>query len=159
VGLHALSRCFCVRFVSARGNSTLPPRACIGAMLVAGRQKRQLIESAQVPVENRKLMTAPGRSPEQRLRALAKANEVRLARAQLKRELAAGKIELAQVLSDPPACARTARVRELLLAVPKIGPARVERVLARCRIASAKTVAGLSERQRAELVELLRRPS
>jgi hypothetical protein len=101
--------------------------------------------------------TAPGRSPEQRLRALAKANEVRVARAQLKRQVAAGRIELAQVVADPPACAQTAKVRQLLLVVPRIGPARADRVLAHCRIAYAKTIGGLSDRQRAELVEMLGR--
>ncbi len=90
-------------------------------------------------------------------RALARANEVRLARAQLKREVAAGRIALARVLAGPPSCAQTAKVRELLLVVPRIGPARADRVLARCRIAYAKTVGGLSDRQRAELVALLGR--
>jgi hypothetical protein len=108
-----------------------------------------------VPVVSR--TPAPGRSPEQRLRALAKANEVRLARAQLKREVATGRLALARVLADPPTCAQTAKVRELLLVVPRIGPARADRVLARCRIAHAKTVGGLSDRQRAELVALLGR--
>jgi hypothetical protein len=109
-----------------------------------------------VPVGSR-APTAFGRSPEQRLRALAKANEVRVARAQLKRELAAGRVELARLVAEPPACVQTAKLRELLLAVPRIGPVGADRVLARCRIAHAKTIAGLSERQRAELVELLAR--
>lgn len=101
------------------------------------------------------MLSVPGRSPQQRLAALAKANEVRRARAQLKRELASGAVTLAQVLSDPPACARTAKLRVLLLACPKVGPAKATRVLSRCRIAHTKTVAGLSERQRAELLDLL----
>jgi len=101
--------------------------------------------------------TAPGRSPEQRVRALAKANEVRVARTQLKRGVAAGRVELAWVVADPPTCVQTAKVRELLLVVPRIGPARADRALARCRIAHAKTVGGLSDRQRAELIELLAR--
>jgi hypothetical protein len=98
-----------------------------------------------------------GCSPEQRLRALAKANEVRVARARLKRAVAAGRIELARLVADPPSCVRTAKVRELLLVVPRIGPARADRLLGRCRIAHAKTVGGLTDRQRAELVELLAR--
>ena len=98
---------------------------------------------------------APARSPEQRLRALAKANEVRSSRAQLKRDLAAGVVELARVLANPPACARTARVVELLVAVHGIGPARANRALVHCRIADTKTIAGLSNRQRAELIDLL----
>ncbi len=93
---------------------------------------------------------------EQRLRALAQANGVRQARAQLKRDLAAGRIALAQVLAEPPAHAQTAMLHELLLAVPKIGPARMQRTLARCRITPTKTVASLSERQRAELIDSLR---
>jgi hypothetical protein len=40
------------------------------------------------------------RSPEQRLRALAQANEIRVARARLKREVAAGRIELALLAED-----------------------------------------------------------
>jgi hypothetical protein len=43
-------------------------------------------------------------------RALQRANEVRSARAKLKKELAAGTVELAQIPADPPACVRTARV-------------------------------------------------
>ncbi len=99
--------------------------------------------------------SVPPRSPEQRLFALAKANEVRVARARLKRDLASGRIELAHVLSEPPPCLQTAKLRDLLLAVPRFGPARVKRALANCRIADNKTIGGLSDRQRAELIRLL----
>lgn len=99
---------------------------------------------------------APARSPQQRLLALARANEVRMARAHLKREIAAGSIAFAQVLADPPACARTAKVGDLLLSVPGIGPAKTDRALAHCRIANAKTIGGLSNRQRAALIDQLR---
>ena len=87
--------------------------------------------------------------------ALAKANEVRRGRAQLKRELAAGRVEIERVISDPPACAQTAILRDLLLAVPRVGPTRADRALARSQITATKTVAGLSERQRAALIQLL----
>jgi hypothetical protein len=63
---------------------------------------------------------------------------------------------LAGVIAEPPACAGTARVYELLLAVPKAGPARATRWLSHCRIARSKTVVGLSERQQRELLEQLR---
>jgi len=96
------------------------------------------------------------RSREQRLRALQQANETRLARAKLKKELASGKLELAQILAEPPACVRTARLRELLLVLPKIGPAKAGRILGQCGIAHSKTLAGLSDRQRAELRKLFR---
>jgi predicted flap endonuclease-1-like 5' DNA nuclease len=99
----------------------------------------------------------PGRSREQRLRALEQANQVRSARATLKQELASGKLELAQIVADPPACVRTARVRDLLLVLPKIGAVRAGRILAQCGIAHSKTLAGLTDRQRAELTNLFRR--
>lgn len=99
----------------------------------------------------------PGRSREQRLRALEQANGVRTARAKLKKQLASGKIELVQILADPPACVRTARMRDVLLAVPKIGSVRAGRILAQCGIAHSKTLAGLTDRQRGELINLFRR--
>jgi hypothetical protein len=98
----------------------------------------------------------PGRSREQRLRALEQANEVRTARAELKNQLASGKLELVQILADPPPCVRTARVRDLLLVLPKIGSVRAARILAQCGIAHSKTLAGLSERQRGELINFFR---
>jgi S13-like protein len=98
----------------------------------------------------------PERTAAQRVRALGLANEVRSGQAKLKRELAAGRVELAGVIVEPPACVRTARVYELLLAVPKVGPAKATRWLSHCRIAPSKTVVGLSERQRRELLEQLR---
>jgi hypothetical protein len=98
-----------------------------------------------------------GRTRDQRIDALRQANEVRIGRARLKKEIAAGKAQLEQVLAHPPECVTTAKVYDLLLAVPKIGPATASRILGRCRIAQAKTVGGLSERQRRELIDALKR--
>jgi hypothetical protein len=50
---------------------------------------------------------------------------------------------------------QTAKVADLLLAVPKHGPVKVDKLLSRCRIAPAKTVGGLSQRQREALAALL----
>jgi S13-like H2TH domain len=50
-----------------------------------------------------------------------------------------------------------AEVVELLLAVPKIGPARAARLLNAARVSQSKTVGGFSHRQRACLIELLSR--
>ena len=95
-----------------------------------------------------------GRSREQHLRALQHANEVRSARAKLKKDLAAGTIQLAQILSQPPPYVRTARVRDLLLVLPKIGSVKAGRILTQCGIAHSKTLAGLTDRQRAELLRV-----
>src|SRR6266849_7889330 len=95
---------------------------------------------------------APAKTLDQRLRALRQANEIRSSRAALKKELASGRVRIEDVLARPPDWARTAKVNALLLALPKIGPARADRFLRQCRIAPSKTIGGLSERQRGELI-------
>jgi len=90
------------------------------------------------------------------MRALDHANQIRTARATLKNELATGHAQIEDVLAQPPAFAATAKVSDLLLAIPGFGPARATRALARCRIPYRKTAAGLSERQRVALIALLR---
>ena len=100
---------------------------------------------------------APERSLKQRLDALDRANDIRTRRARLKRDLRAGRAQIFGLLLDPPEYIQTAKVSDLLLAVPKYGRVKVNRVLTQCRISPSKTVGGLSERQRTELVSSLRR--
>ena len=104
-------------------------------------------------------MTAvtPERSPNQRLAALARANEIRSQRAQLKRDLKSGRVSIQQLLANPPSYLETAKVSDMLLAVPKYGRVKVNKILHTCRISPSKTIGGLSERQRAELVSMLHR--
>ena len=98
---------------------------------------------------------AEGRAGERRKRSLAVANQTRTARAALKNELATGRAQIEDVLTDPPPCAATAQVSDLLLAIRGVGPKRVTRALTRCRIPYTQTAAGLSERQLAALITLL----
>jgi hypothetical protein len=58
----------------------------------------------------------------QREDALRRATAVRRQRAQLKRDLKAGRCAIEDVLTDPPAFVQTAKVADLLLALPKHGP-------------------------------------
>ncbi len=89
--------------------------------------------------------------------ALARANDIRTRRAQLKRDLKAGRTSIHALLEDPPEFLETAKVFDMLLAVPKYGRVKANKVLTTCRISPSKTIGGLSERQRNELVGLLRR--
>jgi hypothetical protein len=100
---------------------------------------------------------APTRSLDQRMDALRRANEIRVQRARLKKELKSGMVMIEDVLADPPEFVGTAKVFDMLLAVPKFGRVKAAKFLNQCRISQSKTVGGLSERQRAELVGLLRR--
>jgi hypothetical protein len=99
----------------------------------------------------------PTRSLDQRMEALRRANEIRVRRAQLKRELKSGAASLPDLIADPPRELLTAKVYDMLLAVPKLGRVKAVRALNQCRISQSKTVGGLSDRQRTELIELFRR--
>ncbi len=100
---------------------------------------------------------APERSLDQRMEALRRANSIRSKRAQLKRDLKAGKVKIQTLLLDPPEYVQTAKVLDMLLAVPKYGRVKTNRILNQCRISPSKTIGGLSDRQRDELVVQLRR--
>jgi hypothetical protein len=88
--------------------------------------------------------------------ALARAREIRSLRAQLKRDLKAKRLSLGALLLDPPEYLETAKVCDMLLAVPSFGRVKVNRILVACRISPSKTIGRLSERQRAELLTALR---
>ena len=103
------------------------------------------------------LSAASTRSLDSRMIALERANEVRSARAKLKQQLRQGKVRIDEVLATPPEQVATAKVLDLLLAVPKFGPVRAGRVLSTARVSQSKTVGGLTDRQRAHLIDLLAR--
>jgi hypothetical protein len=100
---------------------------------------------------------------QQRMAALAKADRVRLARAQLKRDLKARRVSICDVLADPPEWVETMPVLQLLLAVPKVGRVKATAMLRGGGISATKTVGGvsmrtvggMSERQRSELLVAL----
>jgi hypothetical protein len=99
---------------------------------------------------------APQRSLDQRMDALQRANHVRSKRAALKEALKKGGTSIIAVIQDPPEYLLTAKVLDLIMAAPKYGRVKAARVMERCRVSPSKTVGGLSERQRRELVEALK---
>src|ERR671937_2495993 len=86
--------------------------------------------------------------PPQRLRALERANEVRLARAELKRRIAEGDVSVAEVLQDPPAEALSWAIGELLMSQRRWGTTRCRKFLAPYHISETKTLGALTDRQR-----------
>ena len=97
---------------------------------------------------------APLRSLDQRMDALKRANDVRVRRAKLKKDLKEGKVKIEQILGNPPEYVPTAKVIDILMAVPKFGRVKATRFLNTCKISPSKTVGGLSDRQRGELIGL-----
>ena len=88
---------------------------------------------------------------------MKRANEIRSKRARLKRDLKAGRVKFHELLLNPPEYLLTAKVFDMMLAVPKYGRVKVDRALKHCRISPSKTFGGLSDRQRNELVALLKK--
>jgi hypothetical protein len=117
------------------------------------------IDGPMSPAANTTLKhaAAPERSLNQRMDALQKANVIRTRRAQLKRDLKASRVSIHTLLLDPPEYLETAKVFDMLLAVPKYGRVKANKILQTCRISPSKTIGGLSDRQRAELVGMLRK--
>ena len=64
---------------------------------------------------------APLRSLDQRMDALKRANDVRVKRAKLKKDLKEGKVRIETILGNPPEYVSTAKVIDILMAVPKFG--------------------------------------
>src|ERR1700736_280516 len=95
------------------------------------------------------MMETATMTPEpQRLRALERANEVRLARAELKRRIADGDVSAAEGILDSPWEASSWSVGELLISQRRWGTIRARKLLASVQISETRTVGALTERQR-----------
>jgi len=101
-------------------------------------------------------MTAPERSIAQRRAALLYANEVRSFRAALKVKIAAAEIDADTVLVSRDPRLDSMRVEGLVLAVPGMGRVKCNMLFRKLGISPSKTVAGISPRQRGQLLVALR---
>lgn len=93
----------------------------------------------------------PGRSRTQRMRALEKGNEIRIHRAELKKRYKSGDADPLDALVDP--LCGSWKVRGWLVSVPGKGRVKVDRFLWLAHISPSKTIAGLTPRQRAAVID------
>src|SRR5579862_1836388 len=91
----------------------------------------------------------------QHMRALARANEVRLARAELKRRVMDGETTAADVILACPWEAETMAVAELLMSQHRWGHTRARRFLATVPMSETKTIGSMTARQRESLASML----
>jgi len=89
------------------------------------------------------------------LRALEQANQVRLARARLKRRVKAGGVAAAEVVLTSPWQTRTMSVGELLMSQRGWGRVRTRRLLLSLAVPENKQIATLTERQRLAIAAVL----
>lgn len=91
----------------------------------------------------------------QHLRALERANAVRLARAELKRRIAAGDVTASEVLLGTPWEADSMTIGDLLTSQRRWGVTRSRRLLQTAVVSESKTIGAMTERQRHLLADLL----
>jgi hypothetical protein len=108
-----------------------------------GRKQHQMSETATLT------------PPPQRLRALERANAVRLARAELKRRIAEGDASAGEIILEPPDEALSWAIGELLMSQRRWGTTRCRKFLARYHITETKALGALTERQRRLLADEL----
>src|SRR2546430_4413106 len=83
----------------------------------------------------------------QHMRALARANQIRLARAELKREVAAGKIDVAEVIVSCPWEANGMAVADLLISQRRWGEIRCHNLLPPPPLSEKKTLRPMTHPQ------------
>ena len=92
---------------------------------------------------------------EQHLRALEYANRVRLARARMKRKIAAGELAASEVVLSSPWQAHSMTISDLLMSQKRWGRTRCRRLLLSLSVPENKQVGTLTERQRLALAAVL----
>lgn len=88
----------------------------------------------------------------QHLEALALAQEIRLGRARIKREVKAGERSVADVLGEIDEIAGGMPLRDLLLAVQGLGGKKVDQVIKDCQVKRDARVADIGLRTQRELI-------
>ena len=92
----------------------------------------------------------------QHMRALDRANRVRLARAELKREIADGTRSVADVVTERPWESESMSITDLLMSQHRWGHTRCRRFLAQMPMSETKTIGSMTDRQRSQLAARLK---
>lgn len=100
-------------------------------------------------------MEATALAAPQHMQALQRANRVRLARAELKREIAEGTRSVAEVITACPWEAESMTISDLLMSQHRWGRTRCRRFLAGVPMSENKTIGSMTERQRMSLAARL----
>ena len=100
-------------------------------------------------------MAVPKLSTQERANALAKAQEMRTKRMELRKELKAGTITLAEVLKRDDEIVTRMKVKYLLESLPNVGKITALSIMEEIGINESRCVQGLGKRQLALLLEKL----
>ena len=124
---------------------------------IANQFKRPLREESKWPLLQSPLhrRTLPMMQGPQHMQALARANRVRLARAELKRSIARGETDASTVVRDCPWETESMTLAELLTSQRRWGRTRARKFLLGVALNENKRLGTLTERQRALLASAL----
>ena len=100
-------------------------------------------------------MALPKLSQEEKKNALAKAQEMRRARSQMREQLKKGDLDLCQVLAADDEVTARMRVAYLLRSLPRVGKVKAQRIMDEIGIDEKRRVQGLGKRQREALMTRL----
>jgi len=101
-------------------------------------------------------MSIPKLSDKERQLALEKAQKIRSQRMEVRKQLKAGKLALADILADPDnEVYSKMRVKYLLESLPQVGKITAQKIMAEIGIDEARRVQGLGSRQKQQLLERL----
>lgn len=101
-------------------------------------------------------MAVPELTHEERVEALKRALEARTKRAEVKEQLASGKLSLVDVIAmkDDEAIGKM-RVTDLIGCIPHYGEAKTKKVMDELKISPSRRLRGLGKRQEIDLIERL----
>ena len=101
-------------------------------------------------------MAIPKLSPEERSKALQKAQQIRSKRMEVRKDLKAGKLTLNSILAETEnEIYAKMRVKYLLESLPQVGKITTKKIMEEIGIDEARRVQGLGTRQRTQLLERL----
>jgi hypothetical protein len=100
-------------------------------------------------------MALPNLSQEEKKSALAKAQEMRRARSQLRERLKKGDLDFSQVLAAEDEVTARMRVAYLLRSLPRVGKVKAQRIMDEIGIDEKRRVQGLGKRQKEALLARL----
>jgi hypothetical protein len=89
------------------------------------------------------------------MRALERANKVRLARAELKRKVSMDEIDASEVILACPWEAQSMAVADLLMSQRRWGQTRCRKFLSQIPMSEKKTIGSMTDRQRRTLAMML----
>lgn len=97
-------------------------------------------------------MALPSLTPEEKRKALEKAQDMRKARAQLRMGLKKGEIKFEDILNGDDPVVQRMKVSYLLRSLPRVGKIKAEKIMQEIGIDESRRVQGLGKRQKEALL-------